>query len=272
QEEIYGRGNWQGFWWSPDSTRLVFLALDESKVPEYVVVDHRETRPDVERWRYPKAGDPNPGVRVGVVEVGGGPVTWVDLSRYAHEEILVVRVGWLPDGSRAVVQVQNRVQTWLDLVVADPRDGDATVLLRDATGVWIEPSAAPFWTADGRRFVWLSERDGFRHLYLYERDGTLVRRLTEGDWEVDEVHGVDAARGVVWFSADRDDVKGSGLFHVPLEGGAVTRVTGEGGHHDVSLSPTYDFAVDRWSSLAEPGHVEVLRADGSRVRRIAEGT
>ncbi len=272
QEEIYGRGNWQGFWWSPDSRRLAFLALDESPVPEYVVVDHRETRPDVERWRYPKAGDPNPRVRLGVVDAGGGDVTWVDLSRYAHGDILIVRVGWTPDGGRVVAQVQDRIQTWLDVVLADPANGKSTVLFRDATGVWIEPTDAPFWTDDGERFVWLSERDGHRHLYLYGKDGALERRLTAGEWEVDEVHGIDEARGVVWFSGDRDDVKGRKLFHVALAGGDPVRVTEEDGQHRVSLSPTFDLFVDRWSSLNDPGWVEVRRADGSKVRVVAEGT
>ena len=40
QEEIYGRGDFQGFWWSPDSSRVAFLQLDERPVPEYTVTDH----------------------------------------------------------------------------------------------------------------------------------------------------------------------------------------------------------------------------------------
>lgn len=272
QEEIYGRGNWQGFWWSPDSTRLAFLALDESPVSEYTVVDHRETRPGIEKWRYPKAGDPNPNVRLGVVDAGGGDVTWVDLSRYAHGDILVVRVGWTPDGKDVVAQIQDRIQTWLDVVRCDPGSGKSSVLFRDSTGVWIEPTDAPFWTDDGERFAWLSERDGFRHLYLYERDGRLVRRLTEGDWEVDRVHGIDAARGAVWFSGDLGDVKGQQLFRVPLAGGEVRRVTKEEGTHGVSLSPTFEFFTDSWSALNDPGWVAVHRADGARVRVLAEGT
>lgn len=48
QEEVYGRGNFKGYWWSPDSTRIAFLQLDEKAVPRYTLVDDREPRPVVE--------------------------------------------------------------------------------------------------------------------------------------------------------------------------------------------------------------------------------
>ena len=75
QEEIYGRGQFRGYWWSPDSTRMAFLQLDERPVPEYTVVDHIPYRPALEVTDYPKAGDPNPTVKLGLASVaGGGPL------------------------------------------------------------------------------------------------------------------------------------------------------------------------------------------------------
>ena len=83
QEEIYGRGTHRAYWWSPDSSRLAFLQLDEAPVPEFTVVDHLPYRQDVEVTDYPKAGDPNPTVKLGVVQAAGGSVQWVDTSKYA---------------------------------------------------------------------------------------------------------------------------------------------------------------------------------------------
>ncbi|MFQ5790296.1 MAG: S9 family peptidase [Acidobacteriota bacterium] len=96
QEEIYGRGHFKAYWWSPDSTQLAFLQLNESPVPEFTLVDHIPYRPSLEAYRYPKAGDPNPKVRLGMVPVTGGEVRWVDLSKYENEDILIVRVSWKP--------------------------------------------------------------------------------------------------------------------------------------------------------------------------------
>ncbi|HYJ93200.1 MAG TPA: DPP IV N-terminal domain-containing protein, partial [Vicinamibacterales bacterium] len=108
QEEIYGRGQFKGYWWSPDSSRLAFLQLDEKPVPEYTVVDHIPYRPALEVTDYPKAGDPNPIVKLGVAPVAGGGPSWVDLGSYSGGEFLIVNVGWTPDSKEVVHQVQDR--------------------------------------------------------------------------------------------------------------------------------------------------------------------
>src|SRR4030095_3401494 len=95
QEEIYGRGQFRSYWWSPDSSRLAFLQLDERPVPEYTVVDHIPYRPTLEVTDYPKAGDPNPTAKLGIANVSEGGPSWVDLSEYAALEFLIVNVAWL---------------------------------------------------------------------------------------------------------------------------------------------------------------------------------
>ncbi len=123
QEEIYGRGRFRAFWWSPDSSRLAFLQLDERPVPEYTVVDHIPYRPALEVTDYPKAGDPNPTVQARHRTGDRRRPRWVDLGAYAAAEFLIVNVDWTPDSRQVVHQVQNREQTWLDLNLADAGDG-----------------------------------------------------------------------------------------------------------------------------------------------------
>jgi dipeptidyl-peptidase-4 len=69
---------------------------------------------------YPKAGDPNPIVKLGVVGSAGGDVTWVDTGRYMPEDLLIVRVGWFPDGKKVWFLAQNREQTFIDFNTAVP--------------------------------------------------------------------------------------------------------------------------------------------------------
>src|SRR5687767_4539898 len=194
QEEVYGRGVWKGFWWSPDSTRLAFLRLDESEVPEYTVVDHLPYRPDLKVYDYPKAGDPNPRVSLRIANVSGGHGVTVDNARYEKGEFLIVDVTW--GGGALTYQVQDREQTWLELNTAT-NAGASRMLIRETTKAWVELLAAPAWLADGT-FVWQSERNGWRHLYHYKADGTLIRPVTRGEWEVRDVHGVDGQS--VYFS------------------------------------------------------------------------
>ena len=118
----------------------------------------------VEVTDYPKAGDPNPTVALGVVQVGNGDLLWLDLSQYDDVEILIVNVGWTPDSDQISYQVQNREQTWLDLNLGDVMTGKHQQILRETTQAWVNGNGNPIWLNDGS-FLWFSERSGFRHLY-----------------------------------------------------------------------------------------------------------
>ena len=200
QEEIYGRGRFRGYWWSPDSTQLAFLQLDERPVPEYTVVDEIPYRPTVEVTDYPKAGDPNPGVKLGIARVAGGTPLWVNLDAYSGIDLLIVDVDWVPDARQVAYQVQDREQTWLDLNHAEAVSGHSHRLLRETTRAWVNANGSPVWLEDGS-FLWFSERSGFKHLYRYRADGTLIRRVTDGQWDIRTFHGVDQERGVLYFDA-----------------------------------------------------------------------
>lgn len=268
QEEVYGRGNFGAFWWSPDAKRIAYLVIDESAVPEYVVTDHREVHPKNEPWRYPKAGDPNPKATLHVVDVESGASNAIDLSHWKDAEPLIVRVGWRPDSSEVIFQVQNRVQTWLDLAAADPTSGQARVLFRDATPIWIEPTSGPHWIEDGARFLWESERDGWRHLYLYDKEGQLLRRLTQGEWEADSLEHVDEQHGWVYFVGDQADVKGAQLYRCKLDGSQAEQLTREPGTHSISFSPAGAHYLDSFSSARDWPRLTLHHADGSHVREL----
>jgi dipeptidyl-peptidase-4 len=224
QEEIYGRGNFRGYWWSPDSSRIAFLRLDDSMVSNFTIVDHIDYHPAVEEWAYPKAGDPNPTVQLGIVRSAGGNTTWVNLEPYTMAQPLVVDVGWTPDSRQVTLQLQDREQTWLDLHVADVESGRPTRLLRETTNAWVSPTGPPRWLGDGT-FLWLSERSGWKHLYHYESDGTLIRQVTDGEWELRELHGVDESQGWIYWSGTERSHVGGDVYRVRLDGSSLTRLS-----------------------------------------------
>ena len=129
QEEIYGRGDFFAHWWSPDGSRIAFLQSDERDVPRFTVVDHIPYHLGLEVYPYPKAGDPNPRVRLGVVPASGGDIVWLNPGGYGNAETLIVNVAFSPDGD-VWYQVQDRTQTFLDLHRADSRTGESSRVLR----------------------------------------------------------------------------------------------------------------------------------------------
>jgi dipeptidyl-peptidase-4 len=265
QEEIYGRGIFQGYWWSPDSARLAFLQLDEREVSEYTVVDHMPYRPALEVTDYPKAGDTNPTVRLGVAPVAGGAVTWIDLGEARTENLLVVDVGWTPGSDQLVHQVQDREQTWLDLRLADPATGRARTLLRETTEAWVNPNGNPIWLEDGS-FLWLSERSGFKHVYRYDVGGAEGRPVTSGRWDVRTLYGVDERNGWLYYASSEASAIGQDLYRVRLDGTRRTRLSSGAGTHSATFSPSFARYVDVWSSATTPPQVRLHRADGTEIR------
>ena len=271
QEELYGRGDFEGYWWNSDSTMIAFLHFDERPVPEFTVVDHIPYDQAVEITPYPKAGDPNPIVTLGVVNAAGGPPRWIDTYKYQPSDFLIPRVTWTPDGKKVVYQAQNREQTFLDLNFADARDGKSNTVHHETSKAWVEVIDNPAWLKDGS-FIWQSELSGWRHLYHCSPEGKLINQITDGKWEVRSLEGVDEKGIWVYFTATEHSHIAPQAYRIKLDGTGLTRLTTAEGTHRVRLSPTSSYFTDVWSDINTPTQLRLYRADGRLVRVIEENT
>lgn len=265
QEELYGRGNFKGYWWSPDSSHLAFLQLDDSPVPAFTLLDYEPLYPSTRTTRYPKAGDPNPRARIGVVPVSGKEVRWIDNG--PSDDLLVVRAGWSPDGATVIFQEQNRIQTRLDLKLYRLSSRSTTTLLREEGAAWVDVLDEPSWLTDGS-FLWMSDRTGWRHLYRYQSDGTLIGPVTSGEWNVHELHHHSPESGKIYFTADRDGPGERHLYRSNLNGGPVVRVSREPGTHRSRWNDQGSLYLDTWSDIDTPPRLSVHDATGTLLREI----
>jgi dipeptidyl-peptidase-4 len=269
QEELYGRGNFEAYWWSPDSTMLAYLRLDENPVRDFVVVDHIPYAQNVEITPYPRAGDPNPVVQLGVINASGGATRWVDTFKYQPSDFLIVRVAWTPDGKKVVYQAQNREQTFLDLNFADPKDGKSTTIVHETSKAWVGINDNPNFLKDGS-FLWQSERNGWNHFYHYSADGKLLKQITDGQWEVASFEGLDEDKGIFYFTGTEHSHIAPQTYRVKLDGTGLTRITTGEGTHRVAISSNSDFFIDNWNDLNTPTQTRLYQIDGKLVRVINE--
>ncbi|MCC7065530.1 MAG: S9 family peptidase [Planctomycetes bacterium] len=278
QEEIYGRGNFQGHWWNPNGGQLAFLSLDESAVREFTIVDHvphgfldTERTVATEVSNYPKSGDPNPFARMSIARIADHRIVPVDLSAFP-KDVLVMRVEWTPDGKTLLLSLQDRIQTWAELCAVDPETGALTKWIREDSKTWVNRTESPRWLADGT-FLWMSERTGYAHVYHYAPGGKLLGPITSGDWQVRSIERLDEAQGLLWFEGTKDGATGRHLYRTSLRGGDPVCLTPGIGTHRFELDAAGTFVLDRWSAMDMPTKVRVLDGTtGNVVKDLGQAT
>ncbi len=273
QEEIFGRDQWSARWWSPDSCRLAWLALDDSEVPHSTLLDHTTTTLRTEVYPYPHPGEPNPLPSLWWCEVEGEPER-IPIP-HAPSEILIVQVGWGPAAGEVIFQVQDRTQRWVELYRYDTAGGEREtrapegarprLILREESATWVDRPPQPWWLDDGS-FLWLSARDGTRQLYRFAGDGTLIAQPTRGRYDIEEVLRFDGERGLVWFSAIEGSPPGTQLYRLALDGGEPRRATDGRGTHRVEFHRDGSLFLDHFSSLESPPETRLYRVDDLGVR------
>jgi dipeptidyl-peptidase-4 len=246
-----------GYQWAPDSLHIAFLELDERAVPVYPLVEQMTLQATVDFQSYPKAGDPNPVVRVGIVNLESGRTAWSDrIAEY------IPRINWADAGS-VVLQLLNRAQNELILAEENPETGKSRVILTEQDPDWLDVSDDLKFLDDGKQFLWTSSRTGFRHIYLYSRNGKLVRQITKGDWNVHEIAGVDERGGWIYYLSNEFSVIGRDLFRIQRDGTRSERLTAPPGTHSINMNAQASACTDSFSSMN--------RMEEIRVRNLSSG-
>jgi dipeptidyl-peptidase 4 len=265
-EELSVRSN---YFWSPDGKNIVFLHMDETRVPTYPITDWMPTHPTVDMQKYPQAGDPNPVVRLGVVSASGGDTKWISLTD--ERDSYIPRFGWVSDGI-LWAEVLNRAQNNLDLYFIEAHSGRSHKVLTESTpDAWVNVNDDMTILNSGDRFLWSSWRDGTTQLYLYSFDknnpvayeAKLERQLTKGDFEMLGVDAVDEAAGVVYFDCNKDDPRQRQLYSVKLDGSGFQRVSQQDGTHHPTFADDGQHYVDQFSALMTPPRLSVCTTSGS---------
>ncbi len=268
-EEILGRASqYAAFWWSPDSTRLAFMRFDDSPVPVFPIYHAGGQHGELERQHYPKAGDPNPYVAMGMVSVARGEITWADFEPKA-DHYLAWPV-WTPDSKALTVQWMNRGQDTIRFYNCDPESGRKMQIFEQKQPSWVTFFEDLQYLRDGSGFLLRSDVDGWDHLYLYGNDGTFKRRLTSGDWPVNSIDRVDEGGGWVYFTGRPTKSWDAHLMRVRLDGTGLEQLTAGEGTHRTQVSPGGKYFIDSVSTIHSPGTMTLCDGTGMAIRLLGD--
>ena len=291
EEEFGVQDGWR---WSPDGERIAFFKLDESDTRSFPLVNNTPRYPEITSFRYPKAGEVNSEIKVGVVDLSAVDAsaagqsqaisyfdtqTWDPGLTKAEEAVdpheYIARMGWTPaiDGEHRVWMFRlNRTQDTLDLMYGHPGTGETERVLRETQDTYIDVTDEKIsFLEGGERFVYLSERTGYNHAHLYRNDGTPLGPVTSGNWEVTQFHGLDEANTTAYVTATRDTSLERHLYRVDVSmeahetAAAPEKVTTRPGWHAINLSNDLDYYIDRHSAAGTPPTWTLHAADGERL-------
>ena len=258
-----------GYWWAPDGRHIAFARVDESPIKVTERFEIAADNVSTFAQRYPTTGGPNVLIKMGVIDIKTGAVTWMDMG--ADPDIYLARVNWLPDGKTLAIQRESRNQRKLDLLFSDIDSGKTRTVLTETSNTWIDLNDELTFLKKSHEFIWGSARDGYTHLYLYDTDGHLIRQLTAGNWVVDDfrkraVMGVDEKTRTVYFSATEKSPTERHLYSTSLDTAdphQVHRITQDAGVHGISMSPDAGFYIDNFTSSSQPPQVSLHAANGT---------
>ncbi|MFD4001631.1 S9 family peptidase [Streptomyces rubiginosohelvolus] len=250
---------YRGFWWSPESDRLLVARADESPVQRWYIADPAHPGRKPAEVAYPAAGTPNAEVRLFVMNLAGDrtEVVW-DREAFPY----LAQVHWSSAGAPLLL-VQARDQRSQRYLAVDPETGATRVVHVDEDPVWLDLfPGVPAWAPDGR-LVRIADEGGARVLAVGDRPLTgsqlhvqAVLDIGESDILISAVAGEDAVEPEI------------GQIHVyRVNELGIERISEGVGVHSAVRSGALSVVVS--AVPEEPGTAAWAVRDGKRLVRIA---
>jgi dipeptidyl-peptidase-4 len=272
EEEFFLR---DGFRWSPDGQHIAYWQLDTEGTPVFTMINNTdELYPTLKEFPYPKVGETNAAMRIGVMPASGGKTQWMDIPGDPRQHYLV-RMQWAGNSEQLLIQQLTRKQHINRAFITDIDSGNAQELLRESTDSWAEYVDDIHFLNDGQEFTWLSERSGYRHIYRVYRDSGRISAITRGNWDVVNVLRVNEEDGWVYFIASPETPLERYLFRASLDGsGRLERLTPDmDGTHSYSISQDAKYAEHTFHSVNQvPVTKMISLPDHKVIRTVVDNT
>jgi dipeptidyl-peptidase-4 len=285
QNQVYnGRFGWvyeeefglvQAWLWSPDSKYIAYWQTDEREVPIYQITDYSGKHPQYMKIPYPKVGDKNPSVKIGVIDVASNTQKWMDLE---VGDNYVPRLYWTSQSGQLALQYLNRKQNHLKLYFFEALSGKGKMIMEEKSATWIdiydfftgsgEAQNFLFFPNNSQEFFWISDRDGWNHIYRYDYSGKLLNQVTKGNWEVEVMQMVDANKKMIYYTSTEASPLERQLYGVSFDGKKKIQLTKTAGRHYINFSSNGQTYIDRYSNVNLPTQVELWSVNGKKIKDL----
>jgi dipeptidyl-peptidase-4 len=268
EEELDLRNCWR---WSPDGRSIAYWQFNAEGIKDFILLDNtKDLYPTLTYIPYPKAGTVNSAVRVGIVSADGGQTKWINTPGDPRANYIAM-MDWANNSDEIVLQHLNRLQNTDQLMLADAKTGAVRTVLTEKDDGWTDVTMSSMrWLEEGKRFLWMSERDGWQHVYSVSRNGSDAKLITPGDFDVVSIQSVDEPGGWIYYIASPDNAAQRYLFRTRLSGsGTPERITPDTqkGWNSYNISPNSHWAIHVFSSFGKAPRFELVNISTKSVAR-----
>ena len=272
-EEEFGQA--QAWNWSPDSKYIAYWQFDETGVPLVQLTNYEGTHPKYEKIAIPQPGDQNPKVRIGVIDVKTHKHIWLNTGETGDNYI--PRLYWTSEPNTLAMMVLNRKQDDMKIFFFNVVTGDHHLVMEEKNNTWVaifnfytDVNDMMFFPEKVHEFFWISDRSGYYQIYRYNYDGKLLNRVTNGNWDVIKVLGINPDTKTVYYTSAEASPLEVQLYSIKFDGSHEERLSKAPGFHHFNMSPNTKYYIDTYSSTNQPRQVELWNTDGKMIKKLED--
>lgn len=263
----------KGFHWSPDSKKIAFMRFDESEVKEWWLPTYGMLYPDYHSYKYPKAGEANSIVTIHVYDLETGTITLMDTG--AETDQYIPRILWTSNPENLAILRLNRLQNHLEILVADASSGESKVIYSEKNKYYINDNNYDdiIFLDNDKEFILMSEKDGFNHIYLFDIKGEQKSQITQGNWEVTNLLGIDQKNRKVYYQSTEKSPLERNIYVTGFDGKKKKELTPVKGWNSAQFSADFSFFIKTYSDANTPPVYSVNNGkNGDQIRQLAENS
>lgn len=274
--------------WSPDGKHFALTRKDNRHLnPLWVINNVGSKRPTLETYKYLMPGEEDSTeVELYIFNAESLQPRQIDVSAFKNQTVSIYRkrrdkdsyVGkyaiqyWLGDNDKFYLSRSSRDLKRIDVLTASV-SGEVQSLVEERSNVYLDIKP-PYLVNNGKQFIHWSRRDGWGHLYLYNEDGTLVRQLTKGEYNVENVSGSDASGNTFTFTANGKE-KGEDPYYLhhyrlSLQGGEPQLLNKGNYDHQISVSESGRYFVNNYSRVNTVPASDLYSSSGELILKLEE--
>jgi len=272
-EEEFGQA--QAWNWSRDSKYIAFWQFDERPVPEFQMTNYEGLHPNYIKIPIPQVGDPNPKVKIGVVDVASGKKVW--LTPDETGDFYIPRIYWTSTPDVLALMTLNRAQNHMKLYFFNEKTGEHHVVLDEQNKTWVaifdfytNVNDMVYFPEKSKEFFWVSDRTGYYHIYRYGYDGKLINQVTKGNWDMIKVSGIDPESKKIYYLSAEDSGLDQQFYSIKFDGSDKTKLSTVPGFHDINMSPNTKYYIETYSNSSTPLHVALNDDHGKTLKMLED--